>query len=202
MKRINPQIVLGMVLLLAGGLMLAQTLGLLGNASELFWGAVFLVAGVAFLSLLFSGQWWPAFPGFVLTGLGIIILLEDQLGDFSGMVFLGAISVAFFVVYFMERQNWWALIPGGVLATLAAVTVLPESLSGFGTGGVFFLGLGITFLLVALAAGQKWAYYPAAALGVMGVLATFSILDMANYIWAAALILGGGFLIARTLMKR
>ena len=201
-KRFDYRIVLGLVLLLGGGLLLLQTMGYLENASDFFWGAVFLVAGAAFLSLLLGGQWWPAFPGMTLLGLGTIILLGDRLGDFSGMVFLGAIAVAFWIVYLMERSNWWALIPAGVLSTLAVVSVLPDRVVAFGTGGVFFLGLALTFLLVALAAGMRWAYYPAAALGVIGVLATLSLLSMANYIWAVALILGGGFLIVRYSMNR
>ncbi len=202
MRRFNTQIVLGLLLLAGGGLLLLQTLGYLKSATDLFWGGTFLLVGAVFLSLLFGGQWWPAFPGMTLLGLGTIILLGDRLGDFSGMVFLGAIAIAFWLVYLMDRPNWWALIPAGVLTTLAAVTVLPEKVGAFGTGGVFFLGLALTFLLVALATGMQWAYYPAAALGVLGVLASASLTNLANYIWAAALILGGGFLILRYFTKR
>lgn len=202
MKRFNTQIVLGLLLLAGGGLLLLQTMGILKSATEVFWGAAFLLAGAVFISLLFGGQWWPAFPGMTLLGLGAIILLGDRLGEFSGLIFLGAIALAFWLVYIMDRSNWWALIPAGVLSTLAIVTVLPERVGTFGTGGVFFLGLALTFLLVALAARMQWAYWPAAALGVLGVLGTASLMDFANYIWAAALILGGGFLIVRYFMKR
>src|SRR5574338_872354 len=196
-KRFDYRIVLGLVLLLGGGLLLLQTMGDLQNASDFFWGAVFLVAGAAFLSLLFGGQWWPAFPGMTLLGLGTIVLLGDRLGDFSGMVFLGAIAIAFWLVYLMNRSYWWALIPAGVLTTLAIVSVLPERIGAFGTGGVFFLGLAFTFLLVGVAAGLRWAYYPAAALGVMGALATVSASNIANFVWAFALIVVGGFLVFR-----
>lgn len=202
MKRFNTQIALGLLLLAGGGLLLLQTMGILKSATGVFWGAAFLVAGAVFISLLFEGQWWPAIPGMTLLGLGAIILLGDRLGDFSGMIFLGAIAIAFWLIYIFDRSNWWALIPAGVLSTLAVVTILPGRVGPFGTGGVFFLGLAFTFLLVALAAGMRWAYYPAAALGVLGVLATASLMDLANYIWAAALILGGGFLIMRYFMKR
>ena len=202
MKRFDARIIIGLALLLGGGLLLLQNMGYLTNASDFFWGAVFAIAGVVFLSLLFGGHWWGAFPGMALLGLGAIILLGDRLGEFSGMVFLGAIAIAFWLVYFMERTNWWALIPAGVLTTLAVVTVLPDRIGGVGTGGVFFLGLAVTFLLVALATGMSWAYYPAAALGVLGFLATISMMDIANYIWAVALILAGGFLIFRFYRNR
>jgi hypothetical protein len=202
MKRFDPRIVLGAALLLGGGLLLAQTLGCLKNASDVFWGSVFLIGGVAFLTLLFGGHWWAAFPGFTLAALGVLILFSKQLGDFGGALFLGGIAVSFWLVYVMDRSRWWALIPAGVLTTLAFVSIAPERIGAFGTGGVFFLGLALTFVLVALLANMRWAYYPAVVLGVLGVLATATLMDWANYIWAAALILGGGFLVFRSFVKR
>jgi hypothetical protein len=202
MKRFDPRIVLGAALLLGGGLLLAQTLGYLKNASDVFWGSVFLIGGVAFLTLLFGGHWWAAFPGFTLAALGVLILFSKQLGDFGGALFLGGIAVSFWLVYVMDRSRWWALIPAGVLTTLAFVSIAPERIGAFGTGGVFFLGLALTFVLVALLANMRWAYYPAVVLGVLGVLATATLMDWANYIWAAALILGGGFLVFRSFVKR
>lgn len=202
LKRFDPRIVLGAVLLLGGGLLLAQTLGYLKNATDVFWGSVFLVAGVAFLTLLFGGHWWATFPGFTLAALGVLILFSEQLGDFGGALFLGGISVSFWVTYVLDRSRWWALIPAGVLTTLAVVTVTPEETGLFGGGSVLFIGLALTFVLVALLAKASWAYYPAAALGVLGVLTTASLMDWVNYLWAAALILGGGFLVFRAFAKR
>jgi hypothetical protein len=202
LKRFDPRIVLGAVLLLGGGLLLAQALGYLKNATDLFWGSILLVAGVAFLSLLFGGHWWAAFPGFPLTALGVVILLWERLGNFEGMIILGSVAVSFWVVYGMDRSNWWALIPAGVLTTLAAITVMPEDMGLFGSGTVFFLGLALTFVLVAWLAKANWAYYPAAVLGIFGVLAAASLADWANYLWAVALIVGGGFLVFRAIAKR
>lgn len=202
MKRLDPRVVLGALLLLGGGLLLAQTMGYLKNASDVFWGSIFLLAGPVFLSLLFGGNWWAVFPGFTLTALGVIILFSKQLGDFSGMVILGGVALSFWAVYVMDRSRWWALIPAGVLSTLAVITIAPERIGAFETGGVFFLGLALTFVLVALLAGHRWAYYPAAVLGVLGVLTTASLMDWSAYIWAVVLLLGGGFLIVRSLVRR
>lgn len=202
MKRFDPRIVLGVILLMGGGLLLAQTMGYLKNASDLFWGSIFLIAGVAFLSLLFGGNWWAVFPGMTLLALGVEIFFSDRLGIFGGVVFLGGIAIAFWLVYWMDRSRWWALIPAGVLSTLAVVSTLPDRLGAFETGGVFFLGLALTFLLVALAAKMRWAYYPAIVLGALGVLTTASLMDFANYIWAAALIAVGGFLVFRYFTNR
>jgi hypothetical protein len=202
MKRFDPRIVLGLLLLLGGGLLLLQSMGYVANASSFFWGGVFALAGVAFLSLLPAGQWWAAFPGMTLIGLGALVFFGERLGEFGGMIFLGAIALSFWIVYFLGRERWWALIPAGVLSTLAIVTLMPERIGPFGTGGVFFIGLALTFLLVALATGFRGAFYPAAILGVLGLLATVSALDFANYVWALALIVIGGWLVVRFFIRR
>lgn len=202
MKRFDPRIILGAILLMGGGLLLAQTMGYLKNASDVFWGSIFLIAGVAFLSLLFGGNWWAVFPGMALLALGVEIFFGSRLGIFEGAVFLGGIAIAFWLVYLLDRSRWWALIPAGVLSTLAVVSALPGRIGAFETGGVFFIGLALTFLLVALSAGMRWAYYPAAVLGVLGVLTTASLMDFANYIWAVVLIAAGGFLLFRYFTRR
>lgn len=253
MKRFDPRIIFGILLIAGGGLALAQTMGLLEDASGIFWGGVFLAAGLAFLSLLFGGHWWASFPGFTLAVLGALILLPKQLDDFGGVLFMGGIALSFWYVYFTSREQrwwamipagvltalalmivvaerfeefggavflggiglsffavylsnraerWWALIPGGVLVTLGGMTIAAERVGEFQTVGFFFLGLAATFLLVAVLAGMNWAYYPALALAVMGFLGVASLLEMANYVWAAALIVVGAFLLIRYFVKR
>ncbi len=253
MKRFDPRIILGVLLIAGGGLALAQTMGYLENASDLFWGGIFLAAGLAFLSLLLGGHWWAAFPGFTLAALGVLILLPDSLEDLGGAIFLGGIALSFWYVYMTSRverwwaiipggvltalallilaseyfdeysgaivlggigvtffivyltspaERWWALIPGGVLSTLAGMTIAAERFGEFQTAGFFFLGLAATFLLVALLARMQWAYWPALALGIMGFLGIASLMDFANYIWAAALIAAGMFLLFRYFSKR
>ena len=251
-KRFDPRIVLGILLILGGGLALAQTMGYLQNATDYFWGGVFILGGLAFLFLLLSDNWWAAFPGFILLALGTLIILPESLDDIGGAIFLGGIAISFWYVYFTDRQGrwwaiipggvltalsllilassyfeeysgaivlggigltffvvyltspqerWWALIPGGVLSTLAGMTIAAERFGEFQTAGFFFLGLAVTFLLVALLAGMKWAYWPALGLGVMGILGLGSLLQFANYLWAVVLILIGGFLVVRNFTR-
>jgi len=248
MKRFDPRIVLGVLLILGGGLALAQSMGFLENATKYFWGGVFLFGGLAFLSLLFGENWWAAFPGFTLAALGVLILLPESLDDLGGAVFLGGIAFSFWYVYFTDRarrwwaiipggvltalallilassyfdeysgaivlggigltffivyftnpaERWWAIIPGGILMTLAGMTIAAERFGEFQTAGFFFLGIALTFLLVAVLARMQWAYWPALVLGIMGLLGLGSLLNFANYVWAVALIAGGGFLIIR-----
>jgi len=254
MKRLDPRIVFGLMLLAGGGLALAQQMGYLRETTNIFWGGVFLAGGISFLLLLFGGNWWAAFPSFPLLALGTLILLPESLGDdfggalflggialsfwwvyftarverwwaiipagvrtalavmvvvaedfeeLGGAIFLGGIGLAFFAVYVTDRiERWWALIPGGVLTTLAGVTIAAERVGGFQTGGIFFLGLALTFLLVALLANMKWAYWPALVLGIMGALGMASMLNVTNYVFGLAFIAGGAFLLYKYFSQR
>jgi len=200
MKRLDPSIFGGLILILAGGLFLLQGMGYLDNVGDIFWGAMFLAAGALFLFAFFTGSWWAVIPGCVLAGIGALILLPDSLEVYGGALFLGSIALAFWLVFLTApRERWWAIIPAGVLTTLAAVTFLPDRIGGMATGGIFFFGLALTFLLVALLAGMRWAYYPAAALAFVGLLAAFSLGAISNYAWAIVLIGGGGYLVYRAL---
>jgi hypothetical protein len=252
-KRFDPRIIFGLLLIAGGGLALAQTMGLLDNASDIFWGGAFLAAGLIFLTLLLGGHWWASFPGFTLAALGALILLPESLDQFGGALFLGGIALSFWVVYFTSRTErwwalipagvltalavmivvaeryeeyggavflggiglsffavyitdragrWWALIPGGVLVTLAGMTIAAERVGEFQTAGLFFLGLALTFLLVALLAGMNWAYWPALVLGIMGFLGIASLLNIANYLWAVVLIGAGAFMLIRYFLNK
>jgi len=208
MKRFDPRIVIGTLLIIAGGLGFLQAFGFLQNASDVFWGLVFLAAGAIFLFMFAngfaSGGWWAAFPGFVLAGIGVLILLPDALDNIGGAVFLGAIGLSFWAVYLTSRERWWAIIPGGVLFTLAIVSALPSNfLGGADSGGIFFLGLALTFWLVALLANMRWAYWPAGVLGVFGVFLFFeSQVYLLSYIAAGALIVVGVFIILRSMRSQ
>ncbi len=203
MKRFDPRIIFGSLLLIGGGLALLQAMGYLEDVSDIFLGSIFAGVGLLFLSLLFSGHWWSVFPGFTLIAIGAQFFLPDSMDDFDGLIFLGAIALAFWIVYASAPQErWWALIPAGVLTTLAGMTVAAERFGDFETAGFFFIGLSLTFLLVALLAGMRWAYWPAAVLGIMGVLGLASLFEIANYIWAIALMAAGGFLLFRYFVKR
>lgn len=194
MKRSDWHIWVGAGLILLGALMLLERFGLLRGATNFFWGAVFLAGGGFFLYRFITNlksEWWAAIPGFMLLGLSADNLLSGIVGKWSGVFFLGLLGAGFFVVYFSGRERWWALIPGGVLITLAFTSVLTSR----ETGGIFFLGLGLTFLLVAVLASLQWAYIPGVILLLFGALLGTSFASAASYIWPAVLILAGLVLI-------
>lgn len=190
MKRIDWRVVVGSVLILGGLTSLLKTMGVIPPHLNLFAAIVGLGGGLAFLYVFFTNRqlWWALIPGFILLGIGVTGFLPDP---WDGAVFLAGVGVAFWAVYLTDRQRWWAIIPGGVLMTLAALSALPEMPPGTDTGGVLFLGFGLTFLLVALLAGQGWAYIPAVALVVLAVALGFGLGGALDYLWIGALFVVG-----------
>lgn len=206
MRRIDPRVLIGILLVLGGVLSLLDVQGIISNAGGIFWGLIFAAGGLAFLYLMGSDRsnWWAAFPGFTLLGLAASALLPESLEAYDGFVFFLGISAGFWWVYFTDRSHWWAIIPAGVLLTLGTVSVL-EDVEGLETGGIFFLGLGITFLLVALLPGEgsrSWALIPGILLVLFGAILGTPFFGLASYFWPAVLIVLGGFFIFRFFRDR
>lgn len=211
MKSSRGYIGLGILLIGLG------VLALLGNldvfrfnvVGSLIFGLLFGIAGLVFLAVFVTDvheRWWAVIPGLTLLGLAALIGFGDSLGALGAALFLAAIGLSFWVIYFVRREFWWAIIPGGALITLAIIAGLADRLPGLTSGGLLFLGLAATFGLVYLLSEpgerKRWALIPAGILAVMGVLLMLSLENLINYLWAIALIVGGGFLVARALMKR
>jgi hypothetical protein len=202
MKRIDPRLLIGLLLIVGGALSLLDVQGIISDAGGIFWGLVFGAGALAFLYLLFTDRannWWAAFPGFTLLGLAASSLQPDSLEAYDGLVFFAGLSMAFWWVYFSDPQRWWAIIPAGVLLTLGIVSAL-EDVTGFDSGGSFFLGLGLTFILVAVLPGGRsrtWALIPGTILLLFGALLGTPFLGLAEYFWPAILIVLGVFFIIR-----
>ncbi len=219
MKNAYWRVFLGAGLVLFGILALLQALDIIvveGDRWGFIIAAMFILGGLIFLSVLASNRnnWWAAIPGFTLIGLGALIgssLINEAFAPYAaGFLFIG-ISLSFWLVYFLNRERWWALIPAGTMLSLAGVIVVSayEEAGGvrfFDAGGFFMLGLGITFALVAMlpagAHNTRWAWIPAGVLAVIGVFTGLAGTHYGNYVWPAALIIVGGFLIVRALVKK
>ncbi len=211
MKRLDMRLVAGLLLILGGVFYLLNNLGII-RWGGLVWAAAAGVAALAFFAAVVRDrqQWWFLIPGMVLTAIAGLIALDYFVpawgGDWGGSLFLGAIGLAFGLIYVLDRKLWWAIIPGGVLLTLAVIAGL-DNVEGIESGGVLFLGIGLTFGLVALAPVDdgrplRWAYIPAGILLVMGALFLVGFERAINYAWPAALIVGGLLLLARAWRTR
>jgi len=106
--------------------------------------------------------------------------------------------LAFWLIYLRKQVQWWAIIPGGVLVTLAFVAdfnFLSEEI-------IFFLGMGITFFLVALlpaaSHNTKWAYIPGGIMTALGLALFAPIQHILNFAWPVVLIGLGGYILFRT----
>lgn len=216
MTRKDFKLFWGGLLVLLGFAFLFQNLGIFDVFSiipeslwTIFWISAFGSAGALFLVGLWLNQenWWMAIPGFTLLGLSGTIFFEEIVTGFpfGGSIFLGSIGLGFVTVYVMNRENWWAIIPGGVLFTLAVVAGLDE-VTGWENGGVFFLGLALTFALVALTPTDKgkmtWAWIPAGVLFALAVITTASLEGFIGILWPLVLVVLGGALLYRNYLRR
>jgi hypothetical protein len=211
LKLLESRIFWGVLLIVGGVLFLLQSLfGI--QLGGLFWSIVFVLGGLFFLSIFFANRahWWAIIPGFTLIGISGTIaageLFPSYAGTLGGSFVLGAIGLSFLVIYLLNREFWWAIIPCGVLLTLTIVIPLEGVLTDLGFVSLFFLGMALTFAIVAMVptpeGRMQWPWIPAGILGLMGILfGAFSGAFMA-YLVPLALILVGGILIFQTLRKR
>jgi hypothetical protein len=216
MRRFDLRVVWGLLLLAAGVLLLLQNFNIVTGALNLIWAFLTGVAAIFFLFTFVSNRanWWALIPGVILLGLTAVITLgvaaPALAAAWGGPVFLGGIGLSFVAVYLASREQWWAVIPGGVLGTLAVVaameTVFKRAEARVSTGGIFFIGLGLTFALVGLLptpqGRMRWAFIPALVLLLMGLLIFAAAEQFINYLWPVALILFGLWLIFRAFRPR
>jgi hypothetical protein len=210
----------GILLVVGGLLFLLQNLGIFRGLAALMWVALFGAAGLFFLYLFLkdlASNWWAAIPGSTLLGLSATVFFGEVgprfLQPVSGSIFLFSIGFGFALVYLANSQNWWAVIPAGVMTTLGVVA----GIDAFGprwmdSGGVFFVGLGLTFLLLGVLPargkpgqgehGLRWAFIPGVVLLVMGILIGTPFIGAIGYLWPLVLIGGGAYLIWRNLTPR
>lgn len=207
MERSEGRIIGGALLVGGGILLLLQNLGLFGGGG-LLWALIFAVGGLAFLALYARDRanWWAFLPASVLLGLAIPIVLSAAGGgleSLGGTGFLATIGLGFVAVYATDRlARWWALIPGGTLVTLGVVAGLDVVGTAELAGAVFFLGLALTFLAVALLPhGEKrrdWAFFPALACLGLGMMVIATTTAAFTIVAAVALIASGVYLLYRT----
>lgn len=212
MKDMVWRVVLAGFLILLGVLILLSNLNIIPwdiTGMQWFWLLVFGGAGISFLAVFLSSRdnWWAIIPSFTLIGLAVLVseIIPSRYSEVGGGIFLGMIGLSFWVIFIMRREFWWAIIPGGALTTLALVAIASGMLGGFASGAIFFLGLAVTFMVVYLVptseGRMRWAIWPASILGVMGILLTLGMEGAAQYIFPAALILFGGWLVSRSLAR-
>jgi hypothetical protein len=211
MKVLASRLFWGLLLMGGGLLLLLSNLGVI-EINAPVWSVIFLVASIGFLSVFVTDRenWWALIPGMVFLALASITYLNfvypDLGGLLSGVIILGSIGLSFLLIYLVNMDNWWAIIPMGVMFTIATVTGLSNLVSESDVGGIFFLGLGLTFLIVAVLPSHrgelKWAFIPGGILIGMGLLILAAWGGWINIIGPSVLIIFGLLLIYRSFRKR
>lgn len=212
MSEQSKRILLGVLLVVAGGVFLLQQL-LDIPVGGLFIALLFIIAGCVFLYFLLKDRekWWLVIPGFTLIGIGAIIAMDKlfpQLaGRFGGSVFLAAVALSFLAVYILKPAQWWPIIPAGILITLALVAGL--QINGMASGGLLFLGIGTTFAVLGLmpvGKTEKWPWIPAGICLLLGLVlfASSGVLmeSMVGWVLALGLIAAGAYFVIRSLVKK
>ncbi|MDH5507542.1 MAG: hypothetical protein OEZ02_10005 [Anaerolineae bacterium] len=204
MRKLKLQKLLGTLLIISGGLLLLQKFNYLqGNFGNIFLALSFGFTGYIFFRFYIThrSQWWSMLISLIMFSLAITNILSLIQPDLSNLYNLSVsyfvVGLGFLLIYISNRLHWWAVIPSGLLFTLGAISLVENSPPpGIETGGVLFLGLGITFLLLSFLPTPygrvRWALYPALPLLLIGTFLTFeqtsSYLD---YTWPAIIILAG-----------
>lgn len=185
----------GLLLILAGILFLLNSIGTI-SLGDITWAVLLGIGGLAFLSVFISdtNHWWALFPAFGLLVGGAIIYLENAFptapGDIAGAIALGGIGLAFLLIFLSNFANWWALIPAGVLFSMTAVFLL-----GVQSGGVFLIGLGVTFGVIGFVPTEhgrmRWAFIPAIVLIIVGLFVLIAAFNFFALLWPLGLITAG-----------
>lgn len=155
-------IIVGLLLIAAGLVFLAQNLGYIGELSPQAWMVISAGLSVIFLvAYLINGlQSWPwLIPTGVFAGLALTIFLGEA-GAAETLVplpILAGVGLPFFLTYLINRrENWWALIPAWVMLVIMAIIPLSEVLAGELIATVVLCGIGLPFLFVYFSNRENW----------------------------------------------
>lgn len=181
MKARSLNLVWGVILVLAGGLFLAQNLGYMEELPLNTWVIIFSVLSLLFFVTYFVNgvrEFGWLFPAFIFAGLAVTMGLTNAGVESGALGFPVLIGVAapFVVVFFLNRkENWWALIPAWVLTMVALLALMSDRVQGNLMGAFVMLAIGLPFLVVYLVNRENWwALIPA---GVMLAVAAIILIS-------------------------
>ncbi len=200
--------------LIPGGVMLflAMTTLLVENVGGEWVGALFLfLIGLSFLIVYLSNRTrtWALLVAYIMGVLSIAPAMASGGGDtaaYFGAIFLFAVALPFFVIYFRSMENWWAIIPAGVMTTLSVITTLAiagwirNANQGGYANALLMGGFAVTFAIVWLRHNKPWARIVAVILAIVAVVSVFFV-SYYEIVWPVVIILGGAYLLY-TAMRR
>jgi len=194
--------------LIPGGVMLflAMTTLLVDNVGGEWVGSLFLfLIALSFFVVYLNNhtRTWALLVAYIMFVLSIAPAMAYGGGDtaaYFGSVFLFAIALPFFILYFRSAENWWAIIPAGVMTTLSviaglAIAGLIRNENQGGYANAFLMGgLAVTFAVVWLRHAKDWAKVVTIVLAALAVASVF-FASYTEIFWPIAIILAGGYLL-------
>jgi hypothetical protein len=193
--------------LIPGGVMffLALTTLVVDSAGGEWIGVLFLVVlALSFLVVYLNNRLrtWALLVAYILAVLSVAPAMASVGGEimaYYGPVFLFAVALPFYILYFRSANNWWAIIPAGVLTVLALITVFAiagwirnESQGGY-ANAILMSGFAVTFAVVWLRHTKPWAKIVAVVFMLIAVASVF-FASYYHMFWPVAIILGGVYL--------
>lgn len=194
--------------LIPGGVMLFLALVtlLVDNVGGEWVGSLFLfLIALSFFIVYMNNRTrtWALLVAYILFVLSLAPAMASFSGNtaaYFGSVFLLAIALPFFVVYFRTQNNWWAIIPAGVMTTLAVIATLGiagwihDTETGGISNAILMGGLAATFAVVWLRHAKPWAKVVTIVLAALAVASVF-FASYAEIFWPIAFLLAGGYLL-------
>jgi hypothetical protein len=173
--------IIGSLIILTGILALLVNTNVLYGLDELLGGILLLIGALFFFHLYYKdrSKWWPLLPGSVLAVWGIGVIFGNYVpiaADLIGAAFMYTIFAVFAFIFTRDRGSWWAIIPAGICFTLGTVVLIDSFnlLDSELNGGIFFLGMGLTFLYLWSMRGDvanvSWAIWPAGILLALALM--------------------------------
>ena len=182
MKRNISSVFWGVLLILAGGALLADRMGWINFSLFLTNTWVYIFAALSlvfFLSYFLNGirNWGWLFPALIFAAISLTIWMADHglAGSYSGMPILLSIGLPFYVGFAFDRKAWGLLIPAWVLTVLACVTLTADMVEGNLVGALFLYAVAAPFLVVFLwNHSRRWALIPAWVMFILGTITLLS----------------------------
>lgn len=179
-NRLN-NIFVGLVLIVGGGVVLAQNLGFLQQWSAQSWMWICSGLSLAFLIMyILNGvrNWGWLFPASIFGGVALTILLGEREVHNTLVPLPILISVALpFVVAFgiAPNRHWWALIPIWTIGIISAIVGLSNIVAGEWIAALILYGIAIPFVVTYVVnRNRRWALLPAFVLAAAGTLPVFA----------------------------
>jgi hypothetical protein len=201
--------------LIPGGVMLflAMTTLMVDNVGGEWVGSLFLfLIALSFFIVYWSNRarTWALLVAYILFILSIAPAMASFGGNtaaYFGAIFLLAIALPFFIIYFRSVENWWAIIPAGVMTTLAVIATLgiagwihDEKTGGY-SNAILMGGLAVTFAVIWLRHARDWAKIVAIILAAFAVASVF-FASYTEIFWPVVIILAGGYLLYTSLRPK